>query len=202
MGNMGVDINHRDLEQVHICLGTRGLPTADPGRYALSLMNTILGGNMSSRLFQEIREKRGLAYSVYSFVSSHVDTGMFGAYAAVEPSKSIETTRLLLEQLLRLKQEKVSDNELTGAKEYIKGNLFMAAESSENQMVRLAQNEFHFQRNIPLKTIVEQIDAVTPEDILQLVNTLLEDNALSLTMLGQVVDQTAHAELVNAFLDT
>ncbi len=202
LGNMGVDINHRDLEQVHICLGTRGLPTADPGRYALSLMNTILGGNMSSRLFQEIREKRGLAYSVYSFVSSHVDTGMFGAYAAVEPSKSIETTRLLLEQLLRLKQEKVSDNELTGAKEYIKGNLFMAAESSENQMVRLAQNEFHFQRNIPLKTIVEQIDAVTPEDILQLVNTLLEDNALSLTMLGQVVDQTAHAELVNAFLDT
>ena len=80
---------------------------------------------MRFRLFQEIREKRGLAYTVYSFVSSHVDTGMFGTYAAVEPSKSIETTRLLLEQLFHLKQEKVSEAELTGAKEYIKGNLFI-----------------------------------------------------------------------------
>lgn len=201
-GKIGVDINNRDLEQVHICLGTRGLPTADPGRYALSLMNTILGGNMSSRLFQEIREKRGLAYTVYSFVSSHVDTGMFGTYAAVEPAKSLETTRLLLEQMFRLKQEKVSDAELSGAKEYIKGNLYMAAESSENQMVRLAQNEFHFGRNIPLKTVVERIDAVTSDDILQLVNTLLEDNTLSLTMLGQVVDRNAHEELVNTYMKT
>jgi predicted Zn-dependent peptidase len=202
VGIRGVNINHRDLEQVHICLGTPGLPTTDPGRYALSLMNTILGGNMSSRLFQEIREKRGLAYTVYSFVSSHVDTGMFGAYAAVEPSKSIETTKLLLEQLFRLKQERVSENELSGAKEYIKGNLFMAAESGENQMVRLAQNEFHFGRHIPLKTIVEQLETVTAEDILQLANALLKDNTLSLTMLGQVVDPTAHEKLVNAYLDT
>jgi predicted Zn-dependent peptidase len=201
VGIRGVNINHRDLEQVHICLGTPGLPTTDPGRYALSLMNTILGGNMSSRLFQEIREKRGLAYTVYSFVSSHVDTGMFGAYAAVEPSKSIETTKLLLEQLFRLKQERVSENELSGAKEYIKGNLFMAAESGENQMVRLAQNEFHFGRHIPLKTIVEQLETVTAEDILQLANALLKDNTLSLTMLGQVVDPTAHEKLVNAYLD-
>jgi len=200
-GKTGVAINHRDLEQVHICLSTHGLPTADPGRYALALMNIILGGNMSSRLFQEIREKRGLAYTVYSFVSSHVDTGMFGAYAAVEPSKSIETTTLLLEQLFRLKKEKVSGNEMTGAKEYIKGNLFMASESSENQMVRLAQNEFHFNRNIPLKTVVEQIEAVTADDILQLVNTLLEDNTLSLTLLGKVADRAAHQELVNAYVE-
>jgi predicted Zn-dependent peptidase len=199
--NRGVDIYQRDLEQVHICLGTHGLPTADPGRYALSLINTIMGGNMSSRLFQEIREKRGLAYTVYSFVSSHVDTGMLGAYAAVEPSKSIETTRLLLEQLFRLKQERVSDIELTGAKEYIKGNLFLAAESSENQMVRLAQNEFHFKRKIPLKTVVEHIEAVSPDDILQLANTLLENNTLSLTLLGHVKDRTAHEELVGAYLD-
>ena len=201
VGKMGVDVNHRDLEQVHICLGTRGLPTADPGRYALSLMNTILGGNMSSRLFQEIREKRGLAYTVFAFVSSHVDTGMFGAYAAVEPSKSIETTRLLLEQLFRLKRERVTEHELTGAKEYIKGNLYLAAENSENQMVRLAQNEFHFGRNIPLKTVVEQIEAVTPDDLVQLVNTLLEDNILSLTLLGQVADRSAHEQLVHDFLN-
>jgi predicted Zn-dependent peptidase len=79
-----VDLNHKDLEQVHICLGAPGLSITDPRRYAYSLLNTILGGNMSSRLFQEIREKRGLAYTVYSFITSHVDTGMFGIYLAVD----------------------------------------------------------------------------------------------------------------------
>ncbi|MBW2296394.1 MAG: insulinase family protein [Deltaproteobacteria bacterium] len=198
-GNMGLHISTRDLEQVHICLSTHGLPIADPGRYALSLMNTILGGNMSSRLFQEIREKRGLAYTVYSFNASHVDTGMFGAYAAVDTSKALETIKLLLEQLFRLKHEKVKENELTGAKEFIKGNLFLASESSENQMVRLAQNEFHFGQSVPLKKVVQQIEAVTVDDIQRLVNMLLGDNTLSLTMLGNVTDRTAHEELLDAF---
>ena len=82
-----VDLNYRELEQVHICLGTMGLAISDPRRYAFSLLNTILGGNMSSRLFQEIREKRGLAYAVYSFISSHVDTGMCGVYIGVDPKQ-------------------------------------------------------------------------------------------------------------------
>ena len=196
----GLVLKQRDLEQVHICLGTRGLPTADPGRYALSLMNTILGGNMSSRLFQEIREQRGLAYTVYSFVSSHVDTGMFGAYAAVEPSNALETCRLLLEQLYRLKREKVSENELTGAKEFIKGNLYLASENGENQMVRLAQNELHFRRTVPLKTVIKQIEALTADHILELANTLLEDNTLSLTMLGQVTDRSACEDLLKDYM--
>jgi predicted Zn-dependent peptidase len=94
-----VDLNHKDLEQVHICLGAPGLSITDPRRYAYSLLNTILGGNMSSRLFQEIREKRGLAYTVYSFITSHVDTGMFGIYLAVDPARALEATDLVLNEI-------------------------------------------------------------------------------------------------------
>jgi predicted Zn-dependent peptidase len=183
-GRSRVEIHQKNLEQVHICIGTHGLPTSHPKRYALSLMNTILGGNMSSRLFQEIREKRGLAYSVYAFVSTHVDAGMFGAYAAVEPSTTRESTELLLAQLLNLKKAPVDDGELSGAKEFIKGNLLLAAENTENQMVRLAQNEMHFGRNISLNEVVEHIEAVTPADILELADTLLNDHRISLTILG------------------
>lgn len=183
-GNSRIDIHSKNLEQTHICIGIDGLPTSHPKRYAFSLMNTILGGNMSSRLFQEVREKRGLAYSVYSFIATHVDTGMFGTYAAVDPSKTLETTQLLLEQIQHLKHKRVNQNELLGAKEFIKGNLFLASESSENQMVRLAQNEMHFQRNIPLREVVEKIDSVSADDLMDLANLLLNDHQISLTLLG------------------
>ena len=181
-----VEIHAKELEQAHICIGTQGLQTGHRQRYELSLLNVILGGNMSSRLFQEVREKRGLAYSVYSFVSTHVDAGMFGAYAAVNPPKALETTELLLAQILALKEKAVDEGELFGAKEYIKGNLLLASENTENQMVRLAQNELHFGRNIPLNEVVENIDAVTPRNLLDLAEMLLTDRQLALTILGPV----------------
>jgi predicted Zn-dependent peptidase len=184
--NSGVEIRQKNLEQTHICIGALGLPTGHPRRYEFSLLNTILGGNMSSRLFQEIREKRGLAYSVYSFVATHVDTGVFGAYAAVEPSKTREATELLITQLLNLKQQSVDETELLGAKEFIKGNLLLSSEVSENQMVRLAQNEMHFGRNIPLREVVENIYAVTTEGLLDLADSLLKEKKLSLTLLGPI----------------
>ncbi|MCK5784498.1 MAG: insulinase family protein, partial [Desulfobacterales bacterium] len=93
-----VELHYRELEQVHICLGAKGISITDPDRYAFSLMNTILGGNMSSRVFQEIRERRGLAYSVYSFISSYVDTGMFGIYVGVSPKSALESIELILKE--------------------------------------------------------------------------------------------------------
>jgi predicted Zn-dependent peptidase len=195
-GNSRVEIQRKMLEQSHICIGAHGLPTGHPRRYEFSLMNTILGGNMSSRLFQEIREKRGLAYSVYSFVSTHVDAGMFGAYAAVEPSKTRKATELLLTQLLNLKKQPVDETELLGAKEYIKGNLLLAAEVNENQMVRLAQNEMHFGRNIPLREVVEKIDAVTTADLLDLADMLLKDHKIALTILGPVPEHETYEDIL------
>jgi len=192
-----VDLNQRELEQVHICLGTKGLPITDPNRYAFSLLNTILGGNMSSRLFQEVREKRGLAYSVYSFVSSHVDAGMFGVYLAVEPKRVLETTELVLNEIRRLNSEPVDAAELEGAIEYTKGSLLLATESSDNQMVRAAQNEIHFGGEIPLQEIIDKIDAVRADEIRTIAADLFNSKQTVLTLLGPVDDdQKAFEDLL------
>ncbi len=185
----GITLHQRDLEQVHICLGTTGLSITDPRRYAYSLLNTILGGNMSSRLFQEIRERRGLAYSVYAFIASHVDTGMFGVYAGVDPANARETVELIVKEIGRLKRTSVDPSELKGAVEYTKGNLLLASENSDSQMFRLAQNEFHFGGHIPLKEVVDKIDSVTREDIIELSASLFQSKKLALTMLGPVPDK-------------
>ena len=181
-----VDLNHRDLEQMHVCLNAKGLSITDPRRYTFSLLNTILGGNMSSRLFQEVREKRGLAYSVYSFISSHGDTGMFGVYVGVAPNRALETTRLVLDEINKLKNERVEPLELKGAMEYTKGGLMLASESIDNQMVRGAQNEIHFGYEVPLQEIITKVEAVTPDDILELANQLFDSRQMALTLLGPV----------------
>ena len=187
--NSKVSLHRKSLEQVHICLGTKGLSITDPRRYAYSLMNTILGGNMSSRLFQEIREKRGLAYSVYSFISSYVDTGVFGAYAAVNSENAFIATRLILKEIAKLKHLRVDPNELQDAKEHTKGNLMLASESNDNQMVRLAQNETHFGRYIPLEEIANNIQSVTQDDILDLAESLFQKRQFALTLLGPVTQK-------------
>ena len=185
-GNSKVNLHQRQLEQVHICLGTKGMSITDPRRYAYSLMNTILGGNMSSRLFQEIREKRGLAYSVYSFISSYVDTGIFGAYAGLNPKNARKATELILKEIARLKHMRVDPNELQDAKEHTKGSLMLASESNDNQMVRLAQNETHFGRFIPLEEIANNIESVTQDNILHLAESILQKRQFALTLLGPV----------------
>jgi predicted Zn-dependent peptidase len=192
-----IDFNHRKLEQMHICLSTKGLSITDPRRYAFSLLNTILGGNMSSRLFQEIREKRGLAYNVYSFISSHVDTGMFGVCMGVHPKRALETTQLVMAEIRRLKKEPVESSELKGAIEYTKGSLLLASESTDNHMVRNAQNELHFGCDIALQTIIEKIEAVTANDIIELANELVDGRQMTLTVLGPVNgDKTDFEEIL------
>jgi len=181
-----VDLYPRDLEQVHICLGTAGLSVVDPRRYAFSLLNTILGGNMSSRLFQEVREKRGLAYAVYSFIAAHVDTGMFGVYLAVSPGQALEAVELVVAELSKLTREPVDTTELKGAVEYTRGSLLLASESADTQMVRAAQNEIYFGTDIPLATVIERIESATREDLLQLANDLFRRDRMVLTLLGPV----------------
>jgi len=176
----------KELEQVHICLESPGLAITDPRRYAFSLMNTILGGNMSSRLFQEIREKRGLAYSVYSFINSYEDTGIFGICTGVQTDKREMTVDLLLKELQKLKENKVEPMELSHAKEFSKGSLLLSSESSDNRMVRLAQSEIHFGKYVPLPEIIDNIEAVKEEEILDLADTLFQPDKYVLTLLGDV----------------
>jgi predicted Zn-dependent peptidase len=189
-----VAIHPRELEQVHICLGTPGLAMADPRRYAFALLNTILGGNMSSRLFQEIRETRGLAYAVYSFTAAHVDTGMFGVYLAVSPEQVRPAVELVAVELARMAREPVAAAELTGALEYTRGGLLLASENADSQMMRAAQNEIYFEADISLDEVISRLESVTAEEIQELARTLFRPDQTMLTLLGPVKDRPERFE--------
>ncbi|MFO8082709.1 MAG: pitrilysin family protein [Desulfobacterales bacterium] len=195
-GRTLVESYYRELEQTHIIIGTRGLSITDPKRFIFSLLNTILGGNMSSRLFQEIRERHGLAYSVYSFTSPHVDSGMFGVYAGVDPNQAVKATSLIFKELKKLKEVRIDQSELDDAKEFTKGSLLLASESVDNQMVRLAQNEIHFNEFIPLETVVKEIEAVTPKEIQDLAKELFNSDQLAITLLGPIPDKAPYVDLL------
>jgi len=181
-----VAVHPRGLEQAHLLLLTEGLPVGDPRRYGMALLNTILGGNMSSRLFQEIREKRGLAYTVYSFVTSHADAGMFGVYLAVAPEHVSEAVSRVVAEMARMAREPVSASELAGAVEYLRGGLLLAAESTDAQMVRIAQNELHFGEEQPVARVLERVAAVTPAELCGLAAGLFRRSHAALTLLGPV----------------
>ena len=188
---------HRDLEQTHLCLGLPGLSATDSRRFAASLLNTILGGNMSSRLFQSVREERGLAYSIYSFLTSYSDTGMLCIYTAVSPEDVEECTRLIMEEVRRLKVEPIPADVLGDAKEYTKGNLLMAEESPDNQMMRLAQSEFFFDRFVSMQSVINRIDAVTCEDLLALANERWGHGRPAVSLLGCQADQIDLSPLID-----
>ena len=192
--NSRVELYSRDLEQIHLCLGTRGTSLVEKERYSCSIVNVILGGSMSSRLFQEVRERRGLAYSIYSFLSSHTDTGMLGIYGAVRPHNIIETLEVIREEIRRFREEPISEAELRAAKEHIKGGIYLAAENTDNRMSRLAKNEIIFDRFVPYEEIEVGLEDVTVEEVQSLAQELFRPEFMSLVLLGQVngitIDQT------------
>ena len=189
VGGSAITCKHRDLEQSHLCLGLGGIAVGDSRRFAASLLNIVLGGNMSSRLFQTIREERGLAYSIYSFLTSYTDTGLLGVYTAVAPDHAQICVDLILNQIRRLQSEPIPLETLKGAKDFVKGNLLMAEESPDNQMVRMAQNEFYFDRYVPMQAVIDGINAVGPEDIMALASDLWAGQQPTLAVLGPQVDQ-------------
>lgn len=176
----------RDLEQVHLCLGTRGLPAADPRRFAASLLHVILGGNMSSRLFQVVREQLGLAYSIYSYLSFFKDTGLLEICAGVGPKNLGALLRAVAGELRRLKKEPVTESELAAAKAYLKSSLILHAEDCEQRMLRLAKNEINFGHYIPLEEVIAGVQRVTREEILELAGELLQADHWGLALLGPV----------------
>ncbi len=194
----GVVVHPRAIEQVHLCLTGPGLCISDERRYALSLLNAILGGNMSSRLFQTLREQMGLAYTVYSFVSAYQDSGMLGVYAAVAPEDSAETVRRILEQMRRLADTPVSPQRLEEAKQYTRGSLMLAAENNDHQMTRLAQNEIYLGRYTPMEEVLRRIEAVSAADVQDLARMLWAPGGLALTLLGPVPEGLADADPLGA----
>ena len=178
----------KDLEQLHLVVGTPAPATLDNDRFAGILMNSVFGGSMSSRLFQEIREKRGLAYAVRSYIVSYRDTGMLNVYVGTSKDKTREVIDIILAEMRRMKTERLTDKELQSAKELIKGNLLLSMESTDNRMQKLATNEIYFGRNVPPEEIVGRIEAVTAEDILSLAGQLFTRPNLSMVFLGEMTE--------------
>ena len=176
-------LHKKKLEQAHLVLGTYGLPLVAPERYALYLLHVLLGGNMSSRLFQEVREKAGLAYSIYSYLSSFTDSGYLGVYMGVDPAVVNKAISLVAREIKALRQTTVSKANLAGAKDYAKAGIFLSAENMESRMTRIARNELTFGRYVSFDEVAEGFDRVRPEDIAELA-ALLFSRPLAATVLG------------------
>jgi predicted Zn-dependent peptidase len=184
-----VTVVHRPVEQTHIVLTTHALHRHHPDRFALSLLNSILGEGMSSRLFIEIREERGLAYSVYSYVNALNDTGTFSIYAAVEPEQTETTIRAIIGELNRLREELIGEEELGYAKAYVRGSLLLSLEHS-GANAGWVGNRLIISNTIPTpEEVVAQFERVTSTDIQRVARELFRDEALLLSLVGPVNEQ-------------
>jgi predicted Zn-dependent peptidase len=175
----------RALEQVNLYLGVAGLAAADPRRPALTVLNSVLGGGMSSRLFQEVREKRGLAYSVYSFASSYSDAGIMGLYAGCSPKRASDVAELMVAEFRRVASDGITDEELGRARGQLGGASALALEDSDTRMSRLGRSELTLGEFADLDETLRRIDAVTAEDVRELAAELV-DRPLSAAAVGPV----------------
>ncbi|MCL6481683.1 MAG: insulinase family protein [Firmicutes bacterium] len=176
----------RELEQVHICLGVPSYPMGHEKRYAVALLNTILGGGMSSRLFQNIRERQGLAYAVFSEVNPYRDTGLLSVYAGTSLEHADRLVRSVAGEFRNLKEKGITEEELRRAKEYLKGSLMLSLESTTARMTNLARQEIYFGRFFSLDEIVAAIEAVTAEDIAELAREFFRAEKIAATLLGNL----------------
>jgi predicted Zn-dependent peptidase len=166
----------RPINQAHVCLGTVGYGMRHKDRYPLLVMNALLGEGMSSRLYQTIREKHGLAYTVYSFAHPLSDTGVFGAYIGTDKNKVDDSIELIHKELTRLRTDYVKRGELERTKSQIKGTMMLGLENMSNRMMRLGSSELYFEKFTTLDAILKKVDAVTPEAIRRVANDLLGQN--------------------------
>jgi predicted Zn-dependent peptidase len=184
----GAVVDDRPTEQAHLVLGMHALDRSDERRWALSVLSTALGGGMSSRLFQEIREKRGLAYSVYSYASTHHDAGMFGVYAGCSPSRVDDVLSLIREQLALVADKGLTDEEVARAKGNLRGSLVLGLEDTGSQMSRIGKAELVHGEVLPIEELLSRTAAVTPDDVRALADDVLR-RPLSLGIIGPFPDR-------------
>lgn len=178
--------NKKSLEQVQICLGVPAPPITDENRYATLILNTVLGGGMSSRLFQTIREERGMVYSIYSDLSPYRDTGSLCVYAGTSVGKGLEVVDLILAEFRKLKEETLHAEELTRAKDQLKGNILMGLESSNARMANLARQEMYFKDFMTVDEIIAQIDQVEAGQVQAMAQRLFDPERIAVTLLGRL----------------
>jgi len=180
----GLFERHKDIEQSHICVGTPAYPQAHTQRHAVYVLNTILGGSMSSRLFQHIREERGLAYAVFSNLTTYSDAGTITVYAGCANDKVAEVIELTLAELRELRDREVPADELRRAKDHLKGSLMLSLENTSSRMAHLARQELYFGRHFTLDETLVSIEAVTAEDVQRVAVDLFQDSGLVATVVG------------------
>ena len=178
--------NKKSLEQVQICLGVPAPPITDDNRYVTLILNTVLGGGMSSRLFQTIREERGMVYSIYSDLSPYRDTGSLCVYAGTSVGKGLEVVDLILAEFRKLKDDTLGEEELTRAKDQVKGNLLLGLESSNSRMANLARQEMYFRQFFTVDEIIARIDQVNAVQVQAMAQRLFDPERIAVTLLGRL----------------
>ena len=173
----------KDLSESHICLGLKGLPYSSEDRYQMHLLNTILGSGISSRLFQNVREKRGLVYSIYSYHAAYYDTGLWAVYAGADKKHVSEVINITVDEMRGL-QDSVTADELQRAKAQLKGNLLLALESTSNKMTNIAKQEIYYGKYYSPEEIIRMVESVTLEEVRHLAQKIAGDNAFALTVYG------------------
>jgi len=179
-----VTCRNKDTEQVHLCVGTPGLSLDHEKIYVFQVINTVLGGGLSSRLFQEIREKRGLVYSVYSYHTSYHDTGLFCIYAGLSRHNVDEVLELIFKQVEDIQKNGVKEEELQRAKDQLKGNLYLSLENVSTRMSRLGKSQLYLGKVVPPEEIVARVNMVTADEVKELAGKMLKPEYFSLAAIG------------------
>ncbi len=182
------DFVEKDVEQVHFCIGTDGTSVYDKELYTMIVLDAALGGSMSSRLFQEIREKRGLAYSVGSYTINYTSGGAYTVYGGTSPEKWPQVQELVAQEFDKVRKTGLEDAELDRTKRHIAGNLVLALEGMSGRMMRMARNELLHQREIPIDETLAKLNAVTNNDLIELGNRILDPSLISTTAIGPATE--------------
>jgi predicted Zn-dependent peptidase len=190
-------LQHKKTEQAHIEIAVHGLSNQDPDRFAIDLISVILGEGMSSRLFQELREKRALCYDVHSYASHYLDTGSFAVYAAVDPLKAPEAARALLDELAKVRDNGVSEEELSKAKELSKGRLLLRMEDTRAVSGWLGGQEMLNGHVRTPDEVVALLDAVTGDDIRRVARKLIDQSRMTMAIVGPFKSERRFASLLN-----
>ena len=178
--------NKKSLEQVQICVGVPSYPITHQRRHSSYILNTLLGGGMSSRLFQNIRERQGLAYAIYSDLNPYRDTGCLSVYAGTSKASATKVVESIVSEFRKLKTEIVSPEELRRAKDQLKGSLMLSLESSTARMSNLARQEMYFDHFYGLDELIAKIEAVTADELQELANTFFQTDSVAVTILGNL----------------
>jgi predicted Zn-dependent peptidase len=193
----GLVVRRKSLEQVHLCLGLKGVSAGHKDRYAAHALNSILGGSVSSRLFQEVREKRGLAYSIFSYLSPYSDGGTITVYAATRPKEVVRVVDLVSCELVRIRRKGVEPKELERAKNQMKGGLMLSLESSHSRMSKLAKDELTNGCHTSLEAMLTEIDRVSQDEVVRLGQELFDLDSVAITALGPLSRKTLQPYMEN-----